>query len=120
MGWHYRPPQQWPANFLITLRQAAGAPDTPIALGAFSNKSSADALAEKFRHFRWCIRKDPNAMVEMTSILEDHHIRSHIQSDEVGHILYITASPSRWAEFIRLNPELAGVLLNECQQKNLR
>lgn len=115
MSWHYKPPQAWPAIYLRAVREATLDPGSAIILWSSPARSDIDAMAEKFRHFRWCVRKEPLAMKEMTDLLEIYDIRAKIKSDELGHILYIIANPTKLSEFARLNPKLANEMLSKCQ-----
>lgn len=115
MAWKYKPPQNFPAHFLAVLREAALYPNETVALGSDSRYRPVQALAEKFRHFRWCIREKPTAMNDLSLILDTFDIRTAITNDEVGFILSVIAKPTKLSEFVRLNPELASEILPGCQ-----
>lgn len=115
MGWWYKPPQNFPAAFLSNLRQAALQPDEPLPIESFGTEAEAKALAEHYRYFRWAIRTKPEAMIELSNILETFDVRTAIKPDEVGYVLQLTAKPTKLSEFIRLNPDLADQILPECQ-----
>jgi hypothetical protein len=115
MGWYYKPPQSFPATFVLSLRNAAAAPDTSIILASTSDIVEAKSIAEKFRYFRWCIRSEPTASSDLSEILDTFDVRTIIKHDAVGYILYLTARPTKLSEFIRLNPDLAAQILPKCQ-----
>ncbi len=115
MGWHYRAPSKFPAIFLATLREAALRSPVPVPLGDYVTDKEAQVVAEKFRWFRWCIRKEEGADRELTNILLNFEVRTSVDEDEVGFILSVIAKPTKVSEFIRLNPSLAESVLSECQ-----
>ena len=115
MGWHYRPPANFPAVFANVLREAAATPDTPILLHSSANAKDVETIAERFRWFRWCIRQEPTSNVEFYHILEAFDIRTSTEKDAAGIVLYVTAKPTKISEVVRLNQELASELLPKCQ-----
>jgi hypothetical protein len=115
MSWHYRSPLAFPALFISTLREAAARPDEPIVLASSSRRGDIEALAERFRWFRWCIRQDITIIPGLNYILDNYDVRSSIEQDAVGFILFIIAKPTKVSEFIRLNPDLAREILADCQ-----
>ena len=115
MGWYYRPPANFPAFYPHSLREAALTPSIPTIVAATPTTKEINAIAETYRWFRWCIRSEPMANKELSSILENYEIRTSIETTNLGSILYVTAKPTKVSEFIRLNPELAGEVLPECQ-----
>lgn len=115
MGWHYKPPQNFPKLFIEILKEAARFPNEAILFYSTRYSDDAKAVAEKFRWFRWCIRKDPDMRKELTDILNEYMIRVSTVTDEVGILLYVTAKRSKEAEFLLLNPDLAATIIAECQ-----
>lgn len=116
MGWHYKPPQVFPATFLDALRQAVLQPGEKVLLASFPNRRATQAVAEHFRYFRWCIRKVPDAHHEMFTLLESHEVRTQMENDPIaGFHLWLTAKPTKLSEFERLNPELSAMVLRDCQ-----
>jgi hypothetical protein len=115
MSWHYRAPQLFPALFVNTLRTAASCPDQSVMLGADNDRHNINLLAEKFRWFKWCVRKRPEAMPDLFKILSTYDVRSKVFTDKAGSILFVIARPTKVSEFMRLNPELAAQIVPECQ-----
>lgn len=115
MPWTYKPPQSFPAVFVQTLREACANPDTPVLLASLADVRDTQAVAERFRYFRWCIRKEPYAHRELSICLENNQIRSKHVIDDFGSHLWITARPASIEEFIRLNPELSDSVLSDSQ-----
>jgi len=115
MGWHYKPPQVFPALYLNILREASSAPDVPQLFYSSNSRSEVEVIAERFRHFRWCIRQDPTAHKEMSRILADYDVRATIDTTSSGHLLYVVAKPTKVSEFIRLNPALAEAILPQIE-----
>ncbi len=115
MGWTYRLPSMFAASYLITLRQAAASPETPIILYSSDSRKEVNAIAEKFRYLKWCIRQDLTASKDLSAILETYDVRSKITEDEVGFILWITAKPTKLSDFFNLNPDLALEVAAQCQ-----
>ncbi len=108
MGWYYKSPQKFPAEFTRVLIQASNSPDEAIILGVFNTREELDEFAERFRWFRWCIRKEPDAARQLTSILDSFEVRASSEVELNSHILRITARPTKVSEFERLNPELTS------------
>lgn len=117
MGWHYKTPQTFPATYLDSLRAATSDPGGRVLLASLRDRRDIEVIAERFRHFRWCVRQIPNAHHEIFLLLETHEIRTMIEEDETikSFHLWLTAKPTKLSEFVRLNPELAGEVLSNCQ-----
>ena len=115
MGWWYKDPAKFPALFITVLRRAVAEPGSQILIFSSSTRSDVEAIAERFRWFRWCIRKVPSAHTELTRMLDKYQIRTKLIEDEVGFILSVIAKPTKVSEFERLNPDLAMMLLPDCQ-----
>ena len=104
----------FPATMLAQLREAAASPDTTIPLASSPDIIDIQILAERWRYFRWCIRAK-FAIKDLTDICNTYDLRTTIRRDEVGYILYLIAKPTKVSEFVRLNPDLAGEILPQCQ-----
>jgi hypothetical protein len=115
LGWHYKLPQSFPAYFSLALKTAVIHPDHPVVLGSYRSDVEASSVAERFRWYRWCIRKEPSAARELYMLLETYDFRTFMQTDEVGILLSLIAQPTKLSEFMRLNPQLAETLLRDCQ-----
>lgn len=114
MGWYYRLPQAFPAMYPQIIRSAVMSLNVPQLL-TYGTPKEVAAIAETLRWFRWCVKQDPGASIEFANIFEIFDIRASTSWDEASVLLYITAKPTKVSEFIRLNPELAGDVLSECQ-----
>lgn len=118
MGWYYRLPQKFPAMYPQIIRAAVSSLNVPQLL-SYGSPEEVSSIAETLRWFRWCIRYDPAADKEFSTIFENYDIRASTQTEiwngKWQTLLYITAKPTKVSEFIRLNPELAGDVLSECQ-----
>lgn len=114
MGWHYRLPQAFPAMYPQIIRAAVSSLNIPQLL-TYGAPQEVSAVAETLRWFRYCVRYDPTAAPEFTTIFESYDIRASTENDKAGTLLYVTAKPTKVSEFIRLNPELALDVLSECQ-----
>lgn len=115
MGWYYKPPSLFPASYLAAMREAAAIPDQPVIFHSAVRRAELDAISERFRWLKWCIRKEPNAVSELYQLLSTYDYRFKTVKDEVGWLLYLTAKPTKLSEFIRLNPELSAEVLPQCQ-----
>lgn len=115
MAWYYKPPQSFPATFLVALRRAGDNPEVPQIVQSFENLRDAQTLAEQYRYFRWAIRQKPEAMHDLSKILSTYDVRTKIITDDFGSILYLIAKPTKLSEFITLNPDLADQVLPDCQ-----
>lgn len=111
MGWWYKPPSVFPATYLASLRAAASQPGEALPFYSSEAESDCRVVAERFRYFRWCIRKPPIAAQDLYLITEAYELRTKLTQDEVGWILWLTAKPTKLSEFTRLNPELAFEVL---------
>lgn len=114
MGWHYKPPQTFPATYFEAIRAAVKEPGERVLLASFLDEGDSQVIAERFRHFKWCVRHIPSAHAEMYLLLESYSFRTKVEND-MGFHLWLTATPNMIAEFSRLNPELAANILSECQ-----
>ena len=111
MTWVYKSSKNFPAMYVNALRAAARTPNEKLCIGLYKKASEARSVAEKFRHFRWCIRQEPQS--ELERILEAYEIRTQITNEVWNTGLYLTAKPKKLSEFERLNPDLARELGNE-------
>lgn len=111
MPWHYKHPNTFPAYFGATLKAAHESPNEPFMLGGFSSKSEAEVIAEKIRHYKWCIRQAP--IYDLQPILEDFNVRTFIHNDGYAFILYLVVKPTKVSDFISLNPDLAREILKQ-------
>jgi hypothetical protein len=114
MGWHYKPPQVFPAQFFVAIREAVKQPGERVLLARMPDLSDIEAIAENFRYFKWCVKQRPDAHVEMFTALSTYNFRTRTE-DELCYNLWLTATPNTIAEFSRLNPELAASILPGCQ-----
>lgn len=118
MGWYYRLPQAFPAMYPQIIRLAVSLLNVPQLL-TYGTPKEVASIAETLRWFRWCVKQDPTAFKEFYNIFESYDIRASTQTEiwhgEFQTLLYITAKPTKVSEFIRLNPEIAGDVLPECQ-----
>ena len=110
MSWHYRSPSAFPALFETTLMNAIARPDEQVVFMSYHDKKNAEAAAEKFRWFLWCIRSQPVKSGGLFELQKNFELRSQIKEDEVGFVLWIRARVDKMSEFERLNPELAQEL----------
>jgi hypothetical protein len=114
MGWHYKPPQSFPAQFFAAAREAIKQPGERVLLSRQQERGDVEAIADNFRYFKWCVKQRPDAQQEIYMLLEAYNLRTKIE-DELGFNLWLTATPNTIAEFTRLNPELAASILPHCQ-----
>ena len=114
MAWHYKSPLAFPASYLAAIRRAANQLNEPVMLGGFTDIKKANALQEKFRWLKWCIRQEPSTVHDLSTIILNYDLRTYIQDDGVlGMILWLVVKPTKISEFALLNPELAKEVLSE-------
>lgn len=111
MGWHYKSPLNFPAAYLAAIRQVASHSDEEYMLGGFTQIEKAKQLAERIRHLKWCVRQEPAICPDLFQIFNNYDIRTKIVSDNLGHILWLYATPNKVGDFIEHNPELAKEIL---------
>lgn len=114
MAWKYKSPHGFPARYPEAMRQAAAKPSTPILLFS-GDYESAQVDAEKFRHYRWCLRQKPLAMAAISSIELTYAIRTSCDRHGSEGLLYLTLTPSVLSDLSTLNPHLAGIVAEACQ-----
>ena len=119
MPWSYKPPQNFPAAYGAAIKAAVANPNEPYMLGGFYTKPEAEALAERIRWFKYCIRNSPGH--ELQTILENYDVRTVTKEDtsflgtvdNMGFILWLVARPKLISDFILLNPKLAVEILSQ-------
>lgn len=115
MAWAYRDIASFPARHAEAMREAVASLNTPIVFNAYSSRSAADAVAESFRHFRWCLRKSEGANTVLCSFEDMFDFRTNISYDLGVYTLYLLAQPTKLSELVALNPHLADVVSSTCQ-----
>lgn len=115
MAWKYRDIATFPARFPEAMREAVASLNTPILFNAYGSKSSADAVASSFRHFRWCLRQQPGHNTVLGSYENMFNFRTYTE-ESLGIVsLFILAQPTKLSELAALNPHLAPIVARECQ-----
>lgn len=111
MPWHYKHPDTFPAAYGAAINSAASDLNEPYMLGGFNTKSEAEGLAERIRHFKFCIRNTP--IHELQPILDNYDIRTFIHNDGFSFILWLVARPTKISDFVENNPDLAKEILSQ-------
>lgn len=117
MPWSLRSPQSFPAHFGRTLIEATTHEGRAILFGSYRGEAEADAVAEQFRHFRWCLRKQPGISPHLSRLEDNYQFRlakdREYLATERWFILYLTATPDRVGQLVALNPHLASLIASE-------
>ena len=79
MPWRYSNPMTFPASFHEAFRycEATGGLES-FYLAETKTRGEALAIADRFRHFRWCLRRQPEAHSKLSAIESDYRFRTSI------------------------------------------
>lgn len=110
MAWKPRSPQSFPAHFARTMIEAVTHCDRPIPFGSYRTEKEAKIVAERFRHYRWCLRDQPTIQPSLTNLELDYQFRLSKEQSHAWHVLYITASVDRVRAMETLNPHLQPLI----------
>lgn len=115
MTWSLRDISTFPARFPEAMREAVASLNEPIVFNAYGSKASANAVAASFRHFRWCLRKQPGHNTVLSSYENSFDFRTYTEESLGIVTLFVVAQPSKLSELAALNPHLAPLIAEECQ-----
>lgn len=104
MAWPKRLPASFPRRYREAMQEAIRMSGIPITFSFCTNNIDAEKDADSFRHYRWCIRQNPNADPELTTWEREWRFRLSNHDN----VLYLTAMPAR--DLSALNPHLAGLI----------
>ncbi len=104
MTWDYKPPPNFSKSISSILSNTLEQPDMVLHI-YFRTESETRSFAEKFRHFRWCVRKVPDRAGHFYPLEMQYDYRTKVMfSPQSGHYLRITAIENRLGYLMALNP----------------
>jgi hypothetical protein len=110
MGWYYKTPETFPIFYKEAYVRAVEVQE-PSIVKVCKDFAEADVIAQTFRYYRWCIRKDKSetSRLYLIETTWDFRLKAKVYLGKV--CLFVTAKPARLKSLIDLNPELDGIEL---------
>lgn len=99
-GWNQRPINSFPISFRRKIEEAFRREGEWIVLATFDNRINAEKIRDSFRHFRFCIRAQPNFNLHLTHIEANFRLQTRRDHE----FIYLKASAR--ASLETLNPHL--------------
>lgn len=109
MTWDYKPPKNFDPAISSVLIKTLKQTDNTLHI-YFRSESETRSFAEKFRHFRWCVRQQPDRAGDDHKLEMQYDYRTKvIHSPHSGWHLRITAVENRLGYMMELNPWLIAL-----------
>lgn len=117
MSWNLRSPQSFPAHFSRIMLEAVAHEGRSVLFGSYRDHANAKHVAQQFRHFRWCIRQQPEIVPKLAVLETTFDFRLSSEEEYINLerwlVLYLTAQPTKLSQFVNLNPHLVPLILSE-------
>lgn len=109
MTWDYKPPNNFDKAISSALIDTLQQSDNTLHI-YFHTEAETRSFAAKFRHFRWCVRQQPERAGDYHPLEMQYDYRTKVMhNSQSGHYLRITAIENRLGYMMELNPWLVSL-----------